>query len=414
MDYGKLAYLKIEDLTKQIDSLRTRVETAPYNCLSVLNKRPYYFEKSYKIEDYVITAKKQTILTLQYKVLLLSVTNETFNFSIYINNVKVETFTDYIGLEPKSFSFTIVAEGFCKGDNMVSGVLEFENSGRYNILCAEINATGNNICETVKTLNIDVLNKRAGMVLAVSSPDEDNIRLINQNFDYEFLSSPYLSFKKSGEISVVSNMFYLNGTKELDFYAYIDEKKLVINLFDVFSGKILDTYNLDSGITNVSACCSLNPVGLALAYIKNDIIYTCNITTDGSKLNVSPPKIFETIYGRVKKVIVFADTNNMANLFFSTGLNNGYLKLANASKSGTDYAGLFYEKTIGLGKCENIRFKPFEGKLIFFIKFKGAVYERVLENNVLSEPVLAAFCDELIPFSDIYIARKNNRLNLLR
>lgn len=416
MDYGKLAYLKIEDLTKQIDNLKTQVETAPYNCLSVLNKRPYYFEKNFKIEDYTITAKKQTVLTLQYKILLSSVSSETFDFSIYINNVKVETFTDYIGSESKSFTFTIVAEGFTKGDNNVSAAIDFKNSGQYNLLCSEINAMGNNIYETVKTVNADVLEKRVGTLLAFSKPEDDYIYVLDQNFNYNILSTPFLSLKKSGKNYAITNMFYQNeAIYETSFYAYISaEKNLVINLLGIFSGgTILDSKVLDTNVSSVSASESLNPVGVSVAYVKNNAIYTSNISTNGSTLAFTAPKIFETIYGKVNKTIVFKDKNDRTNLYFSTNLGNSYLKIADLSKSGNDYAELFQDKAIGLGKCENIRFKPLNDKILIFIKFKGAVYERILENNKLSEPVLAAFCDELIPFKDQYITRKNNRLSIL-
>lgn len=418
MDYGKLAYLKTEDLAKQVDSLRTQIETAPFNCLAVLDKRPVYFSKSLTIEEYTITAKKLTTLTLQYKILLSSESSETFNFSIYINNVRAEIFTDYIGKETKSFTFTIVAEGVIKGDNVVSAVIEFSNAGQYNLLCSEINAMGNNIYESVKTINVDVVEKSVGVFFAASKPEDSQINIINQNMQSDYISPPYYKLNKLGKSYVLSNMYYQSGTNiyEKDFYAYIDsEKNLVINLYSMVTNIISDTKILDSNVSQVSACGSLNPLGLAISYIKGNEIYTSNVTTDSYVLNFTNPQLMETLYGRIKKTIVFRDKNDLVNLFFTTDAGNSYLKAGDINKTGVaDYAKMFKDKTIGLGKCENIRFKPLEDRLIMFIKQKGAVYERVLQDNKLSEPVLAAYCDELIPFKNYYLTRKNNRLNLLK
>ncbi|MCL1901742.1 MAG: hypothetical protein FWG51_05035 [Firmicutes bacterium] len=423
MDYGKLAYLKTQDLSEQISNMRKDLETAPYNCLSYLDKRPYSFSKDLKFIEYYITAKKLTTVNIQYKVLLKSLENTCFDFSIYINNVKAETFTDYINNESKSFVFTVVIDGFNKGNNCVSAGVQFENEGEYVVLCTEINVTGNNITELVKDRQVDVIDKFAGCYIATSRKQDSYIDLINHNFDANFVSSPSFSLEKKGDIYVFSkiNLEDQEDIVDLDFYAYIDaEKNLIINLYSLIDNIIYDTKTVDSNVTKIAACQNYNPLGLSLCYIKDFEIYTSNVTAGNATaepfcLNFSPPKMLKTIYGRIKDVSLFLN-NDMAALCFVNESNNGYLKIGDIEKKHLDdFGSMFLEKTLSLGTCENCRFKVTADKILIFHKQKGAIYKKTIENNrLLPDVLLAAYCDELIPIKDIFIMRKNDRLNILK
>ena len=417
MDYGKLAYLKAQDLEAQIDNIRTQVEMAPYNCLSVLDKRRYYFEQTYQTLNYFITARKNTTITLQYRVLIDSLILSSLNFSVYINDVLVETFTDYIGNETKSFTFTIVADGFPKGENYVYAVIEFPNIGQYNVFGCELNAMGNNIFESIKTIKVDVVKKLGGYFIITGKDEDNHLNIISQNMQGAFISTPAYQLSKNGSEYTISQMYYTSGlnTYTMDFYAYIDsDKNIVINLYNMITNQILDTATIFGAAANkIASCQRYDPAGLALSYISDNKIYTCFVTTNGADISYSAPIILDTKYGRVKDILMF-EYDNLINLCFVTDSKSSYLMMQDPEKNNFDFSKNFLEKTINLGKCENLRFKPQSDNILMFIKQNGAVYERVLTDGKLSDMTLTAFCDELIPLDSFFISRKNDRINLIK
>ena len=421
MDYGKLAYLKTQDLFVQMSDTRKEIETGLYNCLSYLDKRPYPFTKDLEIQNYYITAKKLTFVSIQYKVFLKSQKSANFDFSVYINNVKAETFTDYINDESKSFVFIAVVNGFNKGDNCVTAKIKFESPGDYVVLRTEINITGNNITETAKDRQADVIEKKEGFYIATYRKQDDCIDIINQSMDSQYVSNPNLKLEKNGDIYKFCkiNLNYQENITDLDFYAYIDAKKnLVINLYSLITNTTYCTKIADANVTKIAACQNFNPLGLSLCYIKDYEIYTSNITANIKSapwsIEFTPPKKFKTAFSRIKDISLFL-YNDMAAMCFINESDNGYLKVGDKEKAALDDFGeMFFEKTLNLGRCKNCRFKVAGDKILMFFKQKDAVYKKTIENNTLASDVeLAAFCDELIPLGEMFIMRKNDRLNIL-
>lgn len=417
MDYGKLAYLKTQDLSEQMNNMRLEIETAPYNCLSLLDKRPYYFSKDLEIQGYSITAKRLNVIDIQYKVLIKSLMSTSLDFTIYVNNVKAETFTDYINGETKSFIFKTVVNCAILGENILSALIQFESASEYVVLCTEINVMGSNITETVKDRQVDTIDKFSGFYIASSNKKDNYIDLINQNIDAKYVSSPYNKLEKKGSTYLINkiNLLYQENIVDLDFYAYVDaDKNLVINLYSLINNVIYDTKVVDKHVTKITACPNFHPMGLSLSYIKDHEIYTSNITAEPFSIYFTPPKKLKTSFGRIKEIFLFLN-NDMAALCFINESNNGYLKLSDGNNMHLeDFSAMFFENTISLGKCENCRFKILRDKIILLFKQKNAVYKKTIENNMLLQGVeLAAFCDELIPVKDIFIMRKNGRLNIL-
>lgn len=307
MDYGKLAYLQVEDLKRQVSGI-SAVNTDKKIILSDDLSQKNIFTKNY-LSPYVnFTYKKGANIEIFISFSLDLSEEYLSSITLYSNNVEIES---------KSF-FTAAGNNFYNLNFLVDSLIEGNNSLHFKIITTETLASAISFV-SIKMIGYTIDNKKPklkvslvekGYLDKVMFGDGDLIKIYALN-NGSFIET--LKFKEYGDYSLCAYLFEVDETEEHDLLLFsVKHGKLFLTVIPVFAEYPTYTLLCEEGVKSVDSV-GINNNGATVAYIKGNKVFISFIHRDTEGYYFFGKPVYETTF--FPAPVSVKAVNNMAESF---------------------------------------------------------------------------------------------------
>lgn len=333
MDYGKLAYTKLEDLNRKISEKTD--ENGSYNILLYDYEDTVSFTGNFKSSAVIFNCVKETALAVDISIVISSTADLTSKCSINLNNALLDTKVINIITGTRQYNFSFLCSGLTKGENNLNfcitclDTITRQKKGLY------IKLSGEGI-ENITTDSKIVISEEGGYTIA-SYNDRDYIYYQMVDGSYKFiLSSKYL---KRGDYSFCSSLYYSGGIKCDVIYFFIDEGKLYMNVRPYDSDFVTYRMLIDENVSSISCVKSEKPYGCMLFYIKSGTVYCRPVLKDSVLNKILPLKEQKIIFSPGAKNVTAVNGFENGCAFIlneNSGKNTMYMHIGTAESAPAD------------------------------------------------------------------------------
>lgn len=267
MDYGKLAYLKAEDLQRQLSDYGAKYSAGAARQTLVFDGGNESFIGSYQSAPMLLSFKGTGTLEAGIS-FNLSGGSAAADIELYIDGILAESKKLQISSSVQSYYVCFICENLPQGENELHFKLSTYDSAQRSLSNLTAVLAGSGISGLKGGTNISVLEE--GSTLKVMFGDGRTVRL------YEVFSdgmTENMWFAEHGDYFVCAFIYYSGGVKMYDIlYFFIDQGKLYMTAIPVYSTFSKYTVPVEGDVTCGDAV-SVLAGGAALCYAKGKTLY---------------------------------------------------------------------------------------------------------------------------------------------
>lgn len=373
MDYGKLAYLKAEDLDKRLSLFNSTASMGNRRIFFSINNSITLTKTNNLIEEFFILKRKSN-LELQFSGVITSTTSQSIVVELLLNNAVFYRHTMTVGSSPSSYNLGKMLNNIANGNNSL--VIRFVINGNVTLQSSLISVSGDSIVQYNKYTDIAYCDTNETIGLLTNDGNiEIHYSVINSN--PLILNTAVLRIK---EFKLIYFGQYL-------YIIYTNDKgKLSIGISSNLGGNDLSVNN---NVTSFDIVKLSNTTALIL-FVVLGRAYFCNIDISSGNISEIKPITGLSATDRVTKVNANSSGLNVVAILECKG------KTQLLVDRGT---GLTIERSISVSDVSAVKISGNIVDIYSSVNKLVSVSQITMGLNILPLVSPIRYCDKLIPSS---------------
>lgn len=401
-DYGKLAYLKAEDLSRRVTEMEKQLQKPAVLPLSIVFDRSRYFSSFTDIQRINLLSARIGSMEINVKLVAEGTANcgSVVRVTPSVCSVAAATVELPFSISKQLYSFTFTLPLPRAGDNELDFRVEADGTNILHSFSVHITASG--VAEKRKDSYISGFDTQYGTFFAAENGE--NMDFINQTLLVENLSSPSFSLSKRDK-SAASALKY-NASSYRLCYGYLQSGTLFLQEINLLTQAVLNTFEIARNVSDLSLYSGGGGSCCVLGYLQGGEVYAVLIGYNNGFVLSSPVKL--PFSGKADKVNVLR-SDGLPAVAARVG-KSWYLKRHLSVESGQP---VFDGKNIKLAEGESLFAETLSGETAVYIGLNGTVRKLNLDTEgVLTSSQIYDFCDGLVLQANYKLQRFNDRLKL--
>ncbi len=398
MDYGKLAYLKADDLESRVAELSRKVLEVQTGCIS-LSDQPEFYATKMTLPELILSAARSCAASVTLRLVMTGEVRCDCTVAMSLDGIEFYRSALPVGGEKQAYVFSAACQGVPGGESRMQVEISFPDLG-VRLHSYELQVQGAGLSEAEREIGMASFECRYGLFFLTGG--REGIDVIQQNTQSDRLTAPYLKLdgaERFGAFAIPESPDAEAGLVRLS------EGVCRIGKLDLLTGEVRDEAELLTGISELDVCTAEDGTPL-LAYVRLGKVYLCEILlTDGTAALGAPAEMRENAY--CSRLAVCRTEGGCCLVTTASGL----LRARRIGRNGGSFSAQGNAVTLGRG----LRPHGYEenGRLCFHYYREGAVVCREL-GETLSDERPECFAQERLECGDYYLDRTSNRFRLVR